>query len=90
MGKEPHYPLNRRLGGPQSQTGHFWSMFSCMWLLLAMLGCKEAELMMVRMYRMYVHWCLAVNCAINTQQHYLLYCPYMNDGDSEPMGIFGQ
>jgi hypothetical protein len=66
-------------------------MFSCMWLLSAVLGSKETELIiLVRMYRMYVHWCPAVNCAINTQQHYLLYYPYMNYGDSEPEGIFGQ
>ena len=39
---------------------------------------------------MYVHCCLAVKCAINTQQHYLIYCPYMNDADSGPVGIFGQ
>ena len=90
-GKRTHYLLNRRLGEPQSQTEHFWRMFSCMWLLLAMLGSEETELIIfVKLYRMYVHCCLAVKCAINTQQHYLLYCPYMNDADSEPVGIFGQ
>jgi hypothetical protein len=89
MGKEPNYLLNRRLGGPQSQTGHFWRMFSCVWLLLAMLGSEETDLIIfVKMYRMYVHCCLAVKCAINTQQHYLQYCPYMNDDDSEPSGHF--
>jgi len=91
MGKEPPYPLNRRLGGPQSPTGHFLRMLNCMWLQLAMLGSQETELIIfVRMYRMYVYCCLAVKCVINTQQHYLLYCPYMNDADSEPVGIFGQ
>ena len=24
QGKEPQYPLNKRLGGPQSWSGHFW------------------------------------------------------------------
>jgi hypothetical protein len=24
QGKIPHYPLNRRLGGPQSRSGHCW------------------------------------------------------------------
>jgi hypothetical protein len=91
MGKEPHYPLNRGLGGPQSQTGYFWRMFSCMWLLLAMLGSEETELItFVKVYGRYVHCHLAVKCAINTRQHYLLYCPYMNDAVSEPVGIFGQ
>jgi hypothetical protein len=51
---------------------------------------KNELIIFVKMYRMYVHCCLAVKCAINTQQHSLLYCPYMNDADSEPVGIFGQ
>jgi hypothetical protein len=60
-----------------------------MWLLLAMLEIEETELIIfVKMYRMYVHCCLAVKCTINTQQHYFIYCPYMNDADSEPKWAF--
>jgi hypothetical protein len=52
MEKEPHYSLNRRLGGHVEL--HVAAVSNA--------GKQTELIILVRMYRMYVHWCPAVNC----------------------------